>query len=474
LNGYFCAIMLVNREDTIAAPATPAGSGAIAIIRLSGPDAMRICSSVFMTKKGKPKDLSAQKSHTLHFGGIYDGNELVDEVLVSVFKQPHSYTGEDTVEISCHGSVYIQKQLLSLFTKQGARLAEPGEFTMRAFFNRKLDLAQAEAVADLIAADSAGAHHIALQQMRGGFSNDIKKLRDELIHFASLIELELDFSEEDVEFADRNDLKELVAHLLTTVNSLAESFRLGNVLKNGIPVAIVGKPNAGKSTLLNALVNDERAIVSDIPGTTRDTIEEEFILQDVHFRFIDTAGIRETADVIESMGVERTYEKIGRSVVVIYLFDPSEIAPAELKNILASLTEITTTTQPIIIPVLNKSDLSGDKISIADYDSIPGLISISAKNKLNLDALTGRMLEAVNYAGINFNQTIIVNERHREALQHTATALEKVMTGLNSNITGDFLASDIRQALYHLGLITGEISTDDLLQNIFSRFCIGK
>jgi len=462
-----------NHEDTIVALETPAGTAAIAVIRLSGPASFPISSALFRSASGRTKDLATCKSHTLHYGRIVDGDTVIDEVLLSVFKAPKSYTGEDIVEVSCHGSVYIQQLLLSLFVKRGARLAEPGEFTMRAFLNRRLDLAQAEAVADLIAAESAGAHQVALQQMRGGFSNDIKKLRDELIHFASLIELELDFSEEDVQFADRKDLKKLVTHLLSTVLALAESFRLGHALKNGIPVVIAGKPNAGKSTLLNALLNDDRAIVSEIAGTTRDTIEEEIAIGGIMFRFIDTAGIRETADVIESLGVKRTFEKISSSAIVLYLFDPAEMKPAEVKKTLEELTAITASSRAAVIPVLNKSDLANDAM-VKSFSGIENVMSISAKQQINTGLLVEKMLETVSHSKINFNQTIVVNARHREALENTATDLERVQKGLDTNVTGDFLASDIRQALYHLGLITGEISTDDLLENIFSRFCIGK
>ncbi len=467
--------MALNREDTIVALATPAGSGAIAMLRLSGPGSFPLISGLFQTPQGVPLNVAELKSHTLHYGHLQDGNELVDEVVISIFKKPHSYTGEDIIEVSCHGSAYLQQRLLSLFVNRGARLAEPGEFTLRAFLNRRMDLSQAEAVADLIAAGTAGAHRIAMQQMRGGFSGELKKLREELIHFAALIELELDFSEEDVEFANRNELASLVKKMQGAIVRLLESFRLGNAIKNGVPVVIAGKPNAGKSTLLNVLLNEDRAIVSEIAGTTRDTIEEEITLGDIRFRFIDTAGLRETTDVIESRGVERTREKIRQAALVIYLFDPAETTAEELEIILRSLRETMMTADAMLIPVLNKSDRPAFSAKqAATYRHIPGLVTISAKNSLHIDTLKNKMLELSGQAGLQYDHTILVNIRHKEALEHTRQSLERVLSGLTTGITGDFIASDIRDALYHLGLITGEVSSDDLLTNIFSRFCIGK
>ncbi|MEO8147254.1 MAG: tRNA uridine-5-carboxymethylaminomethyl(34) synthesis GTPase MnmE [Bacteroidia bacterium] len=466
--------MNFNREDTIAALATAPGVAAIAMLRLSGKNAFDIINKIFVSKNNKKKDFHKVKSHTLHFGSLRDGDKEVDEVLISVFKNPHSYNGEDTIEISCHGSPYITQQVLNLCVKSGARLAYAGEFTFRAFINGKLDLSQAEAVADVIAADSESSHRVALQQLRGGFSNDIKKLRDELIHFASLIELELDFSEEDVVFANREQLKKLVSGLQITVSSLSDSFELGNVIKNGIPVVIAGKPNVGKSTLLNVLLNEERAIVSEIAGTTRDTIEEVININGVIFRFTDTAGIRETVDKIESLGVQRTYEKLGQSAVIIYMIDVDETSKLELEEILKDLKDNLSDAKTIILPVVNKIDNSDLKSMEKEFQSFDKITFISAKNKLNIDRLIKLLLEKVNLSKINFDSSIVVNARHKEALDNTNIALQKVLLGINAGITGDFLASDIREALYHLGLITGEISTDDLLENIFSRFCIGK
>jgi tRNA modification GTPase len=452
--------------------ATPQGIGAIGVIRLSGSRALEIASSVFSGKNMKKKDLPAAASHTIHFGVIHEEDVILDEVLLSLFKAPHSYTSEDTVEISCHGSPFIQQQLIQLFIRKGARMAQQGEFTLRAFLNGKLDLSQAEAVADLISSRSATSHQVAMQQMRGGFSSQIKTLRQNLVDFASLIELELDFSEEDVEFADRSDLKNLVNTIQRIVQRLIDSFEVGNVIKNGIPVAIVGKPNAGKSTLLNALLEEERAIVSDIPGTTRDVIEDEMNIDGVQFRFIDTAGIRETNDIIESIGVEKTYEQIKLSSIAIYLFDAHEVTSSELKLVIRDITPHLHNSQLVLVAnKIDKEDLDYIK---KEFSEFPDMLFISAKEGTGIDAFKRHLVHLFDSRTVNITETIVTNARHVEALRHTYVALIKVLEGLNSGITGDFLAMDIRTALHHLGEITGEISSDDLLANIFSRFCIGK
>jgi tRNA modification GTPase len=459
-------------NDTIVALATPQGLGAIGVIRISGNKALSIVDSIFGTKSRKKKNLLDLASHTIHFGVIYDEGIILDEVLVSLFKAPNSYTSEDTIEISCHGSPFIQQQIIQLLIKKGARMAQQGEFTLRAFLNGKLDLSQAEAVADLIASKSATSHQVAMQQMRGGFSNQIKTLRQNLIDFASLIELELDFSEEDVEFADRSDLKSLVSTIQRIVQRLIDSFEVGNVIKNGIPVVIVGKPNAGKSTLLNALLEEERAIVSEIPGTTRDVIEDEMNIDGVQFRFIDTAGIRETNDIIESIGVEKTYEQIKLSSIAIYLFDAHEITASELKMIIKDITPHLHNSQLVL--VANKIDKEDHDYTRKEFAEFPDMLFISAKERINIDEFKKYMVTLFDNRTVNITETIVTNARHVEALRHTNVALIKVLEGLNNNVTGDFLAMDIRQALHYLGTITGEISSDDLLANIFSRFCIGK
>ena len=462
---------LPNLSDTIVALATPPGVGAIGVIRLSGPEALSVADVIFEGKKP-----GEQPGHTAHFGRIVTPEgRVLDEVLLTVFKKPHSYTGDDAVEIGCHGSPYILQEVIQLCLQTGARLAQPGEFTLRAFLNGKMDLSQAEAVADLVASQSEAAHSVALRQLRGGFKHEIARLREELLHFASLVELELDFGEEDVEFANRNELAALVRKMLGVIVRLLESFRLGNAIKNGVPVVIAGKPNAGKSTLLNMLLNEDRAIVSEIAGTTRDTIEEEITLGDIRFRFIDTAGLRETMDVIESRGVERTREKIRQAALVLYLFDPSETTAEELEGILRSLRDTMLTAEARLIPVLNKADRPAfSPKQAATYRHIPDLVTISAKNNLHIDTLKDKMLDLSGQAGLRYDHTILANVRHKEALEHTRQSLEKVLNGLTTGITGDLIASDIRDALYHLGLITGEVSSDDLLTNIFSRFCIGK
>lgn len=460
-------------DDTIVALITPPGTGAVAVLRLSGPDAIMICNRVFSTKSGKTKALHEQQPNTIHFGVITDeDNVIIDEVLVSLFKAPHSYTGQNVVEVSCHGSMFIQQQLMQLFVREGARIAQPGEFTLRGFLNGKFDLSQAEAVADLIASNSATSHQVAMQQMRGGFSTKIKTLRENLVNFASLIELELDFSEEDVEFADRTDLKNLVLSIQRIVQKLIDSFELGNVIKHGIPTAIVGKPNAGKSTLLNALLEEERAIVSEIPGTTRDTIEDEITIEGVNFRFIDTAGIRETNDVIESIGVSKTYEKIKQSAIVIYLFDVHEVTPRELAMTLDDVRKHLHDSQLLVVG--NKMDVEGEENLRKEFVNYPEILFISAKEKRNIEELKKRLLHLFDNRAVNVSETIVTNARHVEALRHTNQAVIKIVEGLNSGIPGDLLAIDIRAALQYLGEITGEVTTDDLLENIFSKFCIGK
>lgn len=450
-------------NDTIVALATAAGSGAIAVIRLSGPDSIPIANQVF-----KGKDLTKQKSHTIHFGTIRDGEEVLDEVLVSLFVGPHSYTREDVVEISTHNSRYIVERLIHLLIREGARAAQPGEFTLRAFLNGQLDLSQAEAVADLIASTSAASHQVAMQQMRGGFSNVLKQLREQLIHFASLVELELDFSEEDVEFANRAELKALVLEIDAVATKLIASFEQGNVLKNGVPVVIAGKPNVGKSTLLNALLNEERAIVSEIAGTTRDTIEDEIVIDGVVFRFIDTAGIRETQDAIEAKGVERTREKMKQARLIIYLADPQQDDAEEING---QITELTQLGVPFIV-VVNKSDLlsEGHRDALCAIDPL----FISAKHNTGVDELKLALLRKVNLHRLDAGDIVVTNIRHVDALQKTTDALQRVLDGIDGSVTSDFLAMDIRRALHHLGEITGTVSTDDLLENIFSRFCIGK
>ena len=460
-------------HDTIAAIATPHGMGAIAVLRLSGKDSFNIIQNIFRTPKNKTKDFSKVKTQTIHFGTLNDAENIVDEVLVSVFRNPHSYTGEDVVEISCHGSPFIQKQILQLLLKCGARLANPGEFTLRAFLNGKLDLSQAEAVAELIASDNESRHRIAMQQMRGGFSNELKLLREQLINFASLIELELDFAEEDVEFADRNQLIGLIKNIESKVKRLIASFDMGHVIKEGIPVVIAGKPNVGKSTLLNALLNEERAIVSDIAGTTRDTIEEDIHLNGLHFRFIDTAGIRETIDAIEKIGVQKAYEKIGQSAVVLYMIDASETSAEELTQIIHDIRFDAGLHPPVIIPVVNKCDVTNALLTKA-FEQFENVLFISAKNNEHVDEVKNALLDKINASQLKQDSSIIVNARHLDALQKTNEQLQLILDGIEAKVSSEYLATDLRLALYHLGLITGEITTEDLLGNIFSKFCIGK
>lgn len=459
-------------NDTIAALATPHGFGAIAVIRLSGKDAITILEKVFKTKTLKPKVLHNKASHTAHFGIIAENDVILDEVLATIFKAPTTYTGEEIVEISCHGSVFIQQQILQLLFKHGARPAQAGEFTLRAFLNGKLDLSQAEAVADLIASNSASSHQVAMQHMRGGFSSKIAVLRENLLNFASLIELELDFSEEDVEFADRTDLKKLVHSILSIIEKLILSFDLGNVIKHGVPVAIVGKPNAGKSTLLNVLLDDERAIVSEIPGTTRDTIEDELIIDGVLFRFIDTAGIRTTTDVIEQMGVNKAFEVIKKSAIIIYLFDTHELSMGDLELELSLIKDHIGTSQLLVVG--NKIDFEVLEDLKKEFVSVANITFISAKEKNNMEELKQKLVSLFDTRTVNTTDTIVTNSRHVSSLNKAFAALTKVNEGLNTNIQSDFLALDIRYALEALGEITGQVTNDDLLGNIFSKFCIGK
>src|SRR5690554_5548095 len=474
---YFCTnFKRMNTQDTIAALATPSGSGAIAVIRLSGQQAIAIADKHF--KSVRNKKLGDQKSHTIHLGHIVDDKKTYDEALVSLFKAPNSYTGENVVEISCHGSPYIQQELLQLFLRNGCRIANAGEFTLRAFLNGKLDLSQAEAVADLIASENEASHQIAMQQMRGGFSSEIKKLREELLNFASLIELELDFAEEDVEFANREDFQNLITKITQVLKRLIDSFAIGNVLKNGIPVAIVGEPNVGKSTLLNALLNEERAIVSDIAGTTRDTIEDEISIGGIGFRFIDTAGIRETSDTIEGLGIKRTFEKIEAAQVVIYLFDSEKFKKSSSKFQIEIETIKNRFPLKNLIIVANKVDKLSDE-SLKNLEDVLSpqtstLIPLSAKKGIGLKALENRLLEFVNTGALRSNETIVTNSRHYDALLKALEEIIKVQDGLNTNLSGDLLAIDLRQALHYLGSITGQVSEDEILGNIFANFCIGK
>lgn len=459
-------------NDTICALATPHGAGAIAVIRLSGPKSIEIVEKVFKTKNLSPKKIAHKASHTAHFGLIVENEVIIDEVLATIFKAPNSYTGEEVVEISCHGSVFIQQQLLQLFHKYGARPAQAGEFTLRAFLNGKFDLSQAEAVADLIASNSATSHQVAMQHMRGGFSSKIAVLRENLVNFASLIELELDFSEEDVEFADRTDLKKLIHTIISIITKLIHSFEVGNVIKNGIPVAIVGKPNAGKSTLLNVLLDDERAIVSDIPGTTRDTIEDELIIDGVLFRFIDTAGIRTTTDVIEQIGVNKAFEVIKKSAIVIYLFDTHELSRGDLELELNIIRDHIGTSQLLIVG--NKIDFENIKDLQQEFADVKDIQFISAKEGTGISELKSKLVSLFDTRTVNTTDTIVTNARHVDSLKKAEAALLKVDDGLNSQLASDFLAIDIKYALEALGEITGQVTNEDLLGNIFSKFCIGK
>ena len=471
----------MTNNDTIIALATPSGMGAVALIRISGKDAIGIVDKFFRSKI-KSKSLLKQKSHTIHLGHIIDQHRIIDEVLISVFKDPHSYTGENVIEISCHGSVYIQQEIIQLFLQNGVRLAQAGEFTLRAFLNGKLDLSQAEAVADLIASDSKASHQIALQQMRGGFSTEIENLRQELLNFASLIELELDFAEEDVEFANRDDFQKLITKITNVLKRLIESFAFGNVLKNGIPVAIIGEPNVGKSTLLNTLLNEEKAIVSHIPGTTRDAIEDELIIEGVSYRFIDTAGIRETKDVVESIGIKRTFEKTAQAQLIIYLFDASVISYKKQEEQIRLLELVKNEILKIesrfpdkkIVIVANKTDLLSEKETEFISQNLDTLLLLSAKNKEGISELKDELTSLVNIGVLSNNQTIVSNSRHFEALNKALVEINNVQKGIDDKLSSDLIAIDIRQALFYLGEITGKVTTEDLLGNIFANFCIGK
>lgn len=455
--------MTYSIDDTIVALATAQGLSAIAVIRLSGKECIAVTQKVF-----RGKQLESQPTHTLHFGILHDGERAIDEVLVSLFKEPNSFTKENAVEISCHGSPVIVKEIIKALLKNGARLAEPGEFTKRAFLNGRFDLAQAEAVADLINAETDNARQAALNQMRGGFSKEIQHLREELIHFASLIELELDFGEEDVEFAQRDDLRQLIMKIKGYLQALIQSFDQGNVIKNGVPTVIAGKPNAGKSTLLNTLLNEEKAIVSEIAGTTRDVIEDEMELGGVVFRFIDTAGLRETTDTIEALGVERTRERMKKASLILYLFDLGVTTTEEIKAEEDHLISLG-------IPYLKVGNKL-DKIDAAREKQLEseGFILISASQKKGIEELKAKILSLFNVNTVKQGDVLVTNLRHYQNLIQTNQSLQRVLDGMDNNVTGDFLAMDIRQSLHYLGEITGQITTDDLLENIFSKFCIGK
>src|SRR5436190_6215166 len=452
-------------DDTIVALATPPGIGAIGVIRLSGNKAFEIIDQLFNSKR-----LSEQPSHTLHVGFIKDGETVIDEVVVSIYKDPRSYTGEDLVEVSGHGSPYVLQQIINACLKRGARLAKPGEFTQRAFLHGKLDLTQAEAVADLIASNTDISQKAALHNIRGGFSLQLKELRERLIRFSALIELELDFSQEDVEFADRKQLHELIDEVDSVTTSLINSFQLGNVIRNGVSVAIIGKPNAGKSTLLNALLNEDRAIVSDIPGTTRDTIEEVINIDGILFRLIDTAGIRHhTSDIIESMGVEKSLDKMKTADLVLYLFDVDD----NFKEINSLQDELKKRELKFLL-VANKTDRQDESIAREKFSSLDNIVFISAKNNRHLEVLKERMVDKIISGEVRSEDTIVTNARHYHALKEVAKSLADIKSGLDSKLAGDLLALDIRRGLHYLGEITGEITNEDQLDYIFSKFCIGK
>ena len=457
----------MTNQDTIIALATPNGLGAISVLRISGKQSISVTEKVFKAKNNKL--LSKQDSHTVHLGHLIKKGHQLDEVLVTLFKGPHSYTGENTIEISCHGSTYIQKEIINLFIDNGIRVANPGEFTLRAFLNGKMDLNQAEAVADLIASENEGSHKLAMQQMKSGFSDDLKKLRTELLHFSSMIELELDFSQEDVEFVERGEFKKLTNKIKLELNTLINSFQSGNVLKNGISVAIAGKPNAGKSSLLNTLLNEDKAIVSDIPGTTRDSIEDSIIIDGIKFRFTDTAGLRETKDEVESKGIEKTKEKISNAKILLYLFDINDININEIKSSLKTFKRDDLS----IILVRNKIDLKNKNQSLLKELNDRELIEISATDSKSVSKLKKRLVNEVDILN-PYTDVIISNSRHYEALKKALKAIEEVNKGLKNNISGDLLSVDIRRSIEHLGEITGEITNDDVLGNIFANFCIGK
>ncbi len=462
----------MNDDSTIVAISTPAGRGAIAMIRASGKHAVTVASKIFLSKKSR-KSIAEAQGFTLHFGDLIIDSEIIDEVLLTVFRAPHSYTGEDMVEITCHGSTYIQQCIVEALIGAGCRVAEPGEFTLRAFLNGRIDLSQAEAVADLIASTSKSAHRIAIQQMRGGFSKKIEQLRQRLVDFASLIELELDFSDEDVEFADRKQFLALLDEIGTELSWLIESFRLGNVLKHGIPVAIVGKPNVGKSTLLNALLNEERAIVSEIPGTTRDAIEDIITIQGVAFRFIDTAGLRQSQDSIENIGIQRTHEKMNQASIILYVFDINEITPIELSETIDELKETYSQPEKQIILIGNKIDqlieMPQEFGKLIEHE----IIFISAKRKENINLIIDSLISMVQSIDMG-GDSLVSNVRHLQALIQAKQAIDAVQEGLEQHISTDLVSPDLRQALHYLGSITGQVTTDEILGNIFSKFCIGK
>lgn len=473
------AIITQNPQDTICAISTPAGNGGIAVIRVSGNKAISIVDNLFVANN-RNKRLATQPTHTLLYGTLFDNTEPIDEVVAAIFRSPHSFTSEDTIEISCHGSLYIQQRIVQLLINNGCRMAEPGEFTRRAFSSGRIDLSQAEAVADLIAATSASAHRLAMNQMRGQFSNKLATLRNKLLEFASLIELELDFSEEDVQFADRSRLSALANEIADEISRLAHTFAMGNAIKNGIPTAIIGETNAGKSTLLNQLVHDERAIVSDIHGTTRDAIEDTVTLGGTLFRFIDTAGIRSTNDAIESIGIERTFGKLSQSDIVIWLIDSTNATDA-ITELAGQIMPRCTDKQLII--AFNKIDLiaSHQQQSLAQLSqTITGnrprtqTIFLSAKNNNGIDQLEKRLIAAAQLPTTSNNDIVVTNARHYEALTHALNAIQRVQSGLATALPSDLLAQDIRECMHYLGEITGEISTDEILGSIFSRFCIGK
>ena len=457
---------MINQE-TIIALATPNGLGAISVIRISGLNAISVTEKLFKPKGNKK--LSNQKSHTVHLGHLMKNGHELDEVLVTLFKGPHSYTGENTIEISCHGSTFIQQEIIDLFIENGIRVANPGEFTLRAFINGKMDLNQAEAVADLIASENEGSHKLAMEQMKNGFSNDLKKLRAELLHFSSMIELELDFSQEDVEFAERIEFKKLTVKIQTELEKLIDSFKSGNVLKNGISVTIAGKPNAGKSSLLNTLLNEDKAIVSDIPGTTRDSIEDSLVIDGINFRFTDTAGLRETEDIIESKGIEKTKEKINNARILIYLFDSNDTTFNEINSDMKSFKREDLS----VLLVRNKVDLKNTNQNLINQLEKFEIIEISANNIDSVSSLKKRLVNEINILN-PYTDTVISNSRHYEALMKALKAIEEVNMGLKSEISGDLLSVDIRKSIEHLAEITGEITNDDVLGNIFANFCIGK
>ena len=461
------------QNDSIIALATPSGIGAISVIRISGEDAINIVSKKFNSISGKK--LKNQKTHTIHLGHVTENNRIIDEVLVSVFKNPSSYTGENVVEISCHGSSYIQQEIIQLFLKNGCRMADNGEFTMRAFLNGKMDLSQAEAVADVIASNSSASHQLAIQQMRGGITNELKDLRAKLLDFAALIELELDFSGEDVEFADRTKFKELVATISSVLKKLIDSFSFGNAMKNGIPVAIIGEPNVGKSTLLNSLFNEEKAIVSEIAGTTRDAIEDELIIEGVAFRFIDTAGIRQTNDIVESIGIRKTFEKAENAQLLIFLIDSNKFVGSKS----TFLEEIETIKNRFpnkrLLLIANKIDSLPEKQRKEITTSVKDILLLSAKEKIGITTLLKELTSLVNRGALSNNETIVTNSRHFEALNNALNAINSVQEGIDLEISTDLFSIDIRECLRHLGNITGEYDVDkDILGHIFSNFCIGK